>query len=159
MASLLSQRPTISQFWGLCQQIPGGRRIFSRSLGRLAPYTGTIDCLVEELRAGHSVVSMRDRHKVRNHLSSVHAIALMNLGEVSTGLAVLVGVDGRGRGIIKHLAMDYVKKARGTIVATCDVAVPDGPGSHDFEVEAILRDAEGAIVARARAVWKIDIDR
>ena len=55
MASLLSQRPTISQFWGLCQQIPGGRRIFSRSLGRLAPYTGTIDCLVEELRAGHSV--------------------------------------------------------------------------------------------------------
>lgn len=158
MRSLLAQRPTIAQLWGACKQLPGGRRIFSRTIGRMAPYTGTIDCEVEELRAGFAQVAMRDRKAVRNHLESVHAIALMNLGEVATGLAVLIGVDGRGRGIIKHLAMDYLSKARGRITATCEVAVPERPGSYDVEAEALLRDEQGAIVARARAIWKIDID-
>lgn len=159
MRSLLNQRPTIAQLWGTCKQLPGGRKLFSRTLGRMAPYTGTIDCEVEELRTGFAVVAMRDRRAVRNHLQSVHAIALMNLGEVATGLAVMVAVDGRGRGIITHLSMDYLKKARGRITATCEAEVPDRVGTHDFEAEAVLRDAGGGIVARARAVWKVDIER
>ena len=90
MRSLLSQRPTISQLWATCRQLPGGRKLFSRTIGRMAPYTGNIDCEVESLRAGHATVSMRDRRAVRNHLNSIHAIALMNLGEVATGLAVMI---------------------------------------------------------------------
>ncbi|MEY3012635.1 MAG: hypothetical protein RIT45_1370 [Pseudomonadota bacterium] len=159
MRTLLAQRPTIAQLWGTCKQLPGGKKLFSRTLGRMAPYTGTIDCDVEELRAGYAVVAMRDRRAVRNHLQSVHAIALMNLGEVATGLAVMVTVDGRGRGIITHLSMDYLKKARGRITATCEAVAPETVGSHEFEAEALLRDENGAIVARARAIWKIDIER
>ncbi len=157
LAALLQKRPTVSQLWATLHGLPGGKVLFSKAVGRMAPYTGTIDCTVESLRAGHAVVSMADRKAVRNHLESVHAIALMNLGEVSTGLAVIFAIDGRGRGIITHLEMDYLKKARGTITATCDATVPDGIGDHEFHAESLLRDAEGAIVARARAIWKVSI--
>ena len=157
MSSLLARRPTIAQLWGTLSPLPGGKRLFSKAMGRMAPYTGTIDCEVEELRAGHAIVVMRDRRGVRNHLESIHAIALMNLGEVATGLAVMIGVDGRGRGIITHLEMDYLKKARGTIRATCDAFAPDTKGDHEFHAEALLRDEQGALVARARAIWKVSI--
>ncbi len=158
MSTLLPRRPSIAQLWGTLSRLPGGKRLFSKALGRMAPYTSTIDCDVEECRAGHSVVAMRDRKAVRNHLESVHAIALMNLGEVATGLAVMVAIDGLGRGIITHLEMDYLKKARGTIRATCDVEIPDSKGKFEIEADALLRDESGAIVARARAVWRISID-
>jgi acyl-coenzyme A thioesterase PaaI-like protein len=54
--------------------------------------------------------------------------------------------------------MDYLKKARGTITATCETIVPDEVGKHDLEVEGILTDKDGEIVAKVRATWRIDIN-
>ncbi len=156
---LLANRPSISQLWNVLRNVPGGTRVFFRLVGRLAPYTGTIDCDVKRLDAGHSEVVMFDSRRVRNHLGSVHAIALMNLGEVSTGLAMLYAIDGVGRGIITRLSMEYLKKARGPITATCDALIPTNNGRHDVNVEAILRDASGEIVAKATAVWRVSVGK
>ena len=144
--------------WGQLSGMPGGKRLFSFLLGRAARYTGTIGATVEHIETGKAVVTMRDRAIVRNHLKSVHAIALMNLGELATGAAVMYQVDGMGRGILKHIGMDYLKKASGTITATCEIEVPHDPGKHDLEVEGILTDANGEIVAKVRATWRIDIN-
>jgi len=152
------ERPTLSKLWDWLSGVPGGSTFFSKLIGRMAPYTGTINCRIEELSEGHAVVALPDRKAVRNHLNSIHAIALMNLGEVATGLAVMYGIDGRGRGIIRSLNMDYLKKARGRITATCDVTLPTAPGDHDVNVNGELRDESGVVVSRVRAVWKISVD-
>ncbi|RMG09318.1 MAG: DUF4442 domain-containing protein [Planctomycetota bacterium] len=155
---LLASRPTIATVWARARKLPFGNRVFSKFVGRMAPYTGSIDPTVLELGDGHCVVQMRDRHAVRNHLRSIHAIALMNLGEVATGLAVMHAVDGRGRGIVTSLRMDYLKKARGTIVARCTTELPAAPGTYDLEVEGELRDEAGDQVARVFATWKVDLE-
>jgi len=147
----------IVDMWQRLERLPGGRNLFSFFLGRTARYTGTIGATVQEMQSGFARVEMRDRPKVRNHLKSIHAIALMNLGEVTTGLAVLSLVDGQGRGIVSNLEMKYVKKARGTITGTCHAAVPENPGSHDVIAEGILKDQQGDTVAIATATWKIQI--
>lgn len=151
-------RPTISSLWATTSRLPLGNRVFSRLIGRIAPYTGTLGATVLELGDGVCRAELRDRGAVRNHLRSLHAVALLNLGELTTGLAVMHAVDGRGRGIVKRLAMDYLKKARGTITATCRVEVPDTPGTHDLEVQGELTDGQGEVVARVQATWKLDLE-
>ena len=153
----LLPQPTLSRLWARLSRWPGGNRLFSRLLGRMAPYTGSVRATVLELRDGFCRAELRDRRCVRNHLRSIHAIALMNLGELVTGLAVMHAIDGMGRGIVTELRMEYLKKARGTITATCAVSVPQTSGSHALSVEGELVDSEGDPVARVWATWKLDV--
>ena len=100
--ALLVNPSSLLSAWSALRNVPGGGRLMGALIGRLAPYTGTIQPEVVALDRGFSRVRMADRPQVRNHLQSVHAIALMNLGEVATGTAMLVSVPPQTRAIITH---------------------------------------------------------
>jgi acyl-coenzyme A thioesterase PaaI-like protein len=134
-----------------------GKQLFARAIALAVPYTGSIAPLVLELEAGRAKVQMRDRWSVRNHLRCVHAAALMNLGEATTGLAVVSLLPPGARGIVTELTMEYLKKARGTITGDARVEIPGGPGTHEFDVRGELRNSIGEVVARVRARWRIDV--
>lgn len=149
----------IRDLWDRLSSLPGGKWLFSFLIGRMAPYTGTIGARVEELRDGHARLTMRDRRRVRNHLRSVHAVAQLNLAEETSGLAVSYSMPAGLRGIPVHLEIDYLKKARGTITAVCELEepIPDPePGERvEYEAPVVLTDPQGEIVARAVARWVI----
>jgi len=132
-----------------------GRRFFSFALGRAVPYSGSISPEVLELAPGRARVALRDRRAVRNHLGSIHAIALVNLGEVTSGLALLAGLPDDARGIVKGLSVEYLKKARGRIVATTSCPPITTNATSDLTVEADLRDSDGDSVAVVRVNWRI----
>ena len=146
----------VRRLWDRFAPLPGGPRVFSALLGRMAPYTGSIRPQVVELRAGYARVEMRDRRAVRNHLNSVHAIALMNLAEVASGTALLYGLPPGARAILTGLSIEYLKKARGRLVAECHAELPDSRERREHEFESVVRDAAGDVVARARARWMVD---
>lgn len=141
--------------WDVLTKVPGGNRVFSKLLGRMAPYTGTIDPVVVDLRPGFARVQMRDRRAVRNHLDSIHAIALMNLAEVSSGVAMMASIPDDARGILTGLSIRYGKKARGLLTAECTCEPPATSERREVTIEAVIRDESGAEVARAQASWLI----
>lgn len=147
---------TIMTWWERLQPLPGGTWLFSLLLGRIAPYSGSIGARIEDLRPGFARVSLRDRRRVRNHLDSIHAIALVNLGEIATGLAVLSTISADMRGIVLAIHADYLKKARGRLTATARFELPAALDDNTpCDVEAELRDADDEIVTRVRATWLI----
>jgi acyl-coenzyme A thioesterase PaaI-like protein len=154
MSSPQPDHPILRQ-WEKLQGRPGGKRLFSWMIGRHARYTGTIGARVVELEPGSAKVRMRDRPGLRNHLQSIHAVALANLGELATGLAMTVAIPPHARGIPTRLTLEYIKKARGEITAEARCERPDGREPQTYEARADLTDAAGEVVARAVAEWLV----
>lgn len=141
--------------WDTLSGLPGGKRLFSKAVGRMAPYTGTIDARVVALRSGYAKVQLKDRPGLRQHLGSVHAIALANLGELCTGLAMMYDFPSDAKGIVIEFGITYHKKARGLLTAECHTEVVTDSHEQQKELEGIITDASGDVVARARALWLI----
>lgn len=150
-----SQGPRLLLLWQRLSRWPGGPRLFSRLLGHRVRYSATIGARVEELAPGRARLRMADRRAVRNHLGSVHAIALANLGELASGLATLTALDEGVRGIVLSLSVDYHKKARGTLVCEARSAPPTPLEPQDYEVRADINDSEGDVVATVRVLWRL----
>lgn len=142
--------------WRRLAPLPGGRRVFGWLLGWGIPYSGTIGARIRLLEPGHCLLLLHDRRGVRNHLRSIHAVALTNAGELASGLAMTTGLPPGTRAIVTRLTTEYLKKARGTIVVESRVADPPHPAAPmEVLVEATLTDREGDLVARVQATWRI----
>jgi len=135
--------------------LPFGRWLFSRLLRWVNPYSGSVGATVMTLEPGRAVVELKERRAVHNHLNSVHAIALANIAEMASGLAMLGSLPETARGIPIALSIEYLKKARGVLTAEALVTLPDVTvdGTHTFT--STVTDATGDIVARATVTWKL----
>lgn len=145
----------ILRLWRALEPLPGGAWVFSRLLGRMVPYSGTLRATVRALEPGVCRVSLRERRRVRNHLGSVHAVALANLGELATGLATLTALAPGVRGIVVGLEASYEKKARGRITAACRADPPAVRGTVEHSSRVELTDEEDDRVAEIRATWRL----
>lgn len=146
--------------WNRLQTLPFGKRLFSWAVGRTAPYTGSVGGVYTDVRPGYARVELADRRAVRNHLASVHAVALVNLAEMTSGVALMTALPPGVRGIVTGLAIEYRKKARGRLVCECSADVPPAvttsmSESLTHDVHAAITDAVGDVVAAATVHWRL----
>jgi len=133
-----------------------GRKIFSYVLGRTAPYTGSIKAEVLSLTPGSVQVTLKDRRSVRNHLNSIHAIALANLGELASGLAMISAIPADTKAIVVNLDIEYLKKARGRLIAEGSAAPPKNiTESINSIASAEIKDENGDTVSRIKVHWRL----
>ncbi len=141
--------------WRTLSPLPGGQWLFAQIFSTIVPYSGTVGPRIRLLEPGHARVEIPDRRSNRQHLGSVHAIALMNVAEMASGLAMMSGLPEGIRGIVTKISIEYLKKARGTITAVSRVTLPDVTGAQDVDVISECLDLENGVVARATVRWRL----
>ena len=154
-SSLAAPGERLLRLWRRLAPLPAGKTLFSWLVGRMTPYTGTLGARVEELEPGWCRASLVDRRRVRNHLASVHAMALANFAELASGLATLTALPPGVQGIVTGFTIEYVKKARGRLEAECRLPVADVTGEREQEAAVTITDPQGDVVARASARWRL----
>jgi acyl-coenzyme A thioesterase PaaI-like protein len=147
---------TLQSLWNRVSRLPGGTRLFGRLVGWMAPYSGSVRPRVLHLEPGRARVELQERRRLRNHLRSIHALALANLGELASGLAMTLALPAGVRGIPIRLEIDYIKKGRGRIAAEGRASAPASvPEETDALATAELTDDSGDLVARMTVTWRL----
>ena len=143
----MSEETNVLRYWNRLQGIPGGRFLFSRALSMKAPYFGTINATVEELRPNFARVSMKKRRAVQNHIGTVHVIAICNLLEMAMGACAEASVPSHLRWIPKGMTLDYTAKAGTDITGIAEINPEDWkPGDLNVKVSAL--DTSGKVVVQ-----------
>ena len=106
-----------------------------------------------QYEAGECRIRIADRRGVRNHIGTVHAIALCNMAEMAGGLATDATIPAGTRWIPKGMSVRYLKKASGRMTATAQVpALADAAVAQDLHALVEVRDDAGEIVFDADIV-------
>ena len=141
---------TPAQLFQSFSRYPLGARLFSRAVTARAPYFASIAPLIEELRPGRCVVTIANRRAVRNHIGTVHAIAMCNMCELAAGLMIDSSLPRGLRWIPRGMTVRYLKKAETDLSATVEA---DCAFAADFRGDVVLpvrvRDTAGQVVMEA----------
>ena len=140
--------------------LPLGKYVFSGIVCFYAPYTCSISGVVQELTETSCKITMRDWPWLRNPFSSIHAIALTNFGEFSSGLLMVALLQSHRslRGIPIKITTEYYKKARGVIRAVSTATKLESVTAQcDVECSALIYDASGDLVAKTIVTWTLSV--
>lgn len=136
------------QAWTRLSRIPLGSRLFTRLFTIKTPYAATIRPQFAVLEPNRVELVVRDRRRVRNHVGTVHAVALCNGLETAAGTLAEVTVPRDRRWIPKGMEVAYAAKAVGDVrcVAETDPSqwATDDPDLH-VRVRGTLADGTVAI--------------
>jgi acyl-coenzyme A thioesterase PaaI-like protein len=129
--------------------LPMGKYLFSRALCLIAPYFGSIKPRFVELKPGYCEVTIKNRRAVRNHLKSVHAIAMCNLCELTGGTALDATMPAHLRWIPRGMQIQYIKLAKTDLKGTCSISADEIKGKGSLPVTVSITDTGGTEVVRA----------
>jgi len=143
------------RYWHKLEKSATGRWLFNYIISFVNPYTGALKAKVVDLQKGYARLELVERRAIRNHLNSIHAIALTNLGEFASGLALISLFTENMRGIPIQIKINFIKKARGKLIAECETQLPVFNDETEHTVVAIIRDEENDEVANVIVTWKL----
>jgi Domain of unknown function (DUF4442) len=95
------------------------KKALSRIISKQIPYTHSIKPVIYTWNTQVCCVCLENHKSVRNHLQSLHALALANVGEFASGLFVTSHIDHNTIFIMTHLETKYYKKAKNSVWSVC----------------------------------------
>lgn len=110
--------PTLLDLYTKANAVPVlGGRLFDLAFSQKAPYFFTIRPHFTVIEPNHAEVLIRKRRGVKNHIGTVHAIALCNGLEAAMGALAEASIPRDKRWIPKGMEVSYTAKATSDI--TC----------------------------------------
>lgn len=131
----------------LCK-FPCGQTLFSLMVGIASPYNASIRPRFIKLEKDECKACMQDRPWLRNPFASLHAIALANLAEMTSGVGMLTAAQyEKGLRVIPvKVECEYHAKARGPVTATAKCTLPSEKNDGEYaRVSACKACASGGM--------------
>ena len=128
---------------------PLGKYFFSKVVCMKAPYFRTIKPQFTALSRGYCEITMKNRRAVRNHLGSVHAVAMCNLCELVAGSATDATIPSHLRWIPQEMRVEYLKIAKSDLRGTCTISNDSNFTAGKLPVKVVVKDRNGVEVVRA----------
>lgn len=143
----MSSDNKILKMWTNLSKFPKGKTIFSKAVDFKAPYFSTVNAKVEELQPNYAKLYLKKRRAVKNHIGTVHVIAICNMLEKAMGVCAEASIPSHLRWIPKGMDVQYTAKAGSDIVGTATINPDDWkPGDLNVVVEAF--DDQGTTVVK-----------
>ena len=126
--------------------------------GKAIPFAGTGKIRVEKPTESKSVLTMKNRRRVRNHIGSIHAAAMALLAESATEFIVGMNVPDTRILVIKSMDIRYVRRATGNLRAEANLNQDQRNAIADQEKGDVLvaikvMDETGAEPVKCAMVW------
>lgn len=138
-------------------KFPGGKWLFGRIICMRAPYFATIKPIFVELKPGYCEIRFCKRHKVENHIRSVHAIAMANLCELAAGMLTEVSIPDNMRWIPINMNISYLHKAKTDVKGIARLDIPVWRDNQDIEVAVSVIDKNDFEVVKAVITMKVSV--
>jgi uncharacterized protein (TIGR00369 family) len=98
-------------------------KTLSMFFGRVIPFAGTAGVQIEELNEERSVLVLKNRKRVQNHIKGIHAAAMALLAESATGFVCAVGCPDDKLLLMKSMNLNYVRRSKGDLTAKAELSV------------------------------------
>ena len=137
-----------------------GERLFSFAFSQVAPYFWSIRPRFTVIEPHHAEVVVPKRRAVKNHIGTVHAIALCNGLEAAMGVLAEATIPPGKRWIPRGMEVAYTAKATSDITCHADTdaaqwgeaALPDSGGEVAVRVKGLRTDGVVVIEGTIR-LW------
>lgn len=151
MTKLNINKYDVSRLWKVLRGLPGGKWVFSKGLGLVVPYTGSIKPQVLALENGFCQISLKKHRGICNHIGTVHAAAISNLVELAGGLA-LISRDDSPKCIVSNLSVSFIKPATTDLLASCEVV---GDLKKYTKGKVLVKNEQQQVVAKGICEWRV----
>jgi len=131
------------------ERLPAGLRLFSWLVAFKAPYFSSVHPVFLALEPGYAKARISNRRSVRNHLGTVHAIAMANLCEFVGGTLMEISISPEMRWIPRGMTIRYLGLARTDLTAECRIENFDWCDAQDVLLQVQVRDTSGSVVSEA----------
>ena len=101
----------LTKMLAVTKYLPASTRasLLSKTFGKIVPYVGTTGLYYETVEPNQVVVSLNNNKNIRNHIGSIHAVAVTLLAETATGFILGVNLPADRILLIKSYSVDFYR--------------------------------------------------
>jgi len=154
---LLTDFTKMFQFF---KRLPLGRYVFAGISGAFTPNNSFYAAVTTDLTPSKAECYQPDFPWYRNPFGCMHAVAIISLGELASGIAIVAALQRLKhlKGIPVKIEAKYYSKIRGTAYASADVSelsTISENGQHTFVTH--IKNEKGVICADVSTTWDFKI--
>lgn len=123
-------------------------------------FAGTTGIKIEKVTHQQTVLSLKNKKSVQNHIGGIHAIAAAVLAESATGIVFGMNVPDDRVPLLKSMAVEYQRRMQGSLRAVANltseqISVIEQKDKGDITVSVTITDdsKQEPIVCQMEWAW------